>query len=89
MTNWTRDHQTLLGRIFDGCVALGIAVDLVLVLALRVTSISQRIWIATEAHSTLMPAGALTTVFVCWLVRGSWRRVFFGGVLGGHLFTHL
>jgi hypothetical protein len=86
--NWVLRHQAQLQAAYLVLMAIGIIADLVLVLVLRVESISSRVWDATAAHPTLIAAGVLATVLVCWLVHSSWRMVFFAGLLGGHLFIH-
>lgn len=85
---WTREHAFFLNALFWSLSAVGVALDLVMVLVLGVDSISWRTWEATAAHPTLIGAGVLATVGVCWLVRTFWPSVLFAGMLGGHLFTH-
>jgi hypothetical protein len=87
--SWTARHQVLLCGIFIGCCAAGIAVDLFLVLVLHVKSISLSTWIAENAHPTLIGAGVLAGVGICYLVRSEWRLVMFAGILTGHLFLHM
>jgi len=86
--NWIDAHQLLLGGLFVALTGAAILLDLVLVLVLRVKSISLRTWLATEAHPTLLVAGTLATVGVCALVSGSPVLLFFAAFLGGHLFAH-
>lgn len=76
-------------QIFTWVMGGAILLDLFLVLVLRVKSISMATWIAAQAHPTLITAGTLGTVFICWiLVNGDHpiHACFMAG-MGGHLFT--
>lgn len=75
-------------RLFVWAFAVAIVTDLILVLVLKVKSISLATWIATEAHPTLIFAGAIGGCYVCFLVRDHWREVAFAGMMTGHLFAH-
>ena len=75
-------------RIFILLLVLGIVADLVMVLWMKVESISWRTWVATKYHPTIMTGGGLLTIFVCWCVRRKWPLVAIGAYLGGHLFAH-
>ena len=85
---WTKSHQFFLTSLFLVCLAIGILIDLILVLVLHVQSISLTTWIAEYQHPTLIAFGVIVTIFVAWLVRSNWRMVLMAGLLGGHLFIH-
>lgn len=74
--------------VFLALVGVGVGFDLYLVLIRKTKSISLATWIATKAHPTLIAAGILATVGVCFLVQDYWGLVAFAGILGGHLFIH-
>jgi hypothetical protein len=85
---WTRDHQPVFCMAFlIGC-AIGIVADLVLVLALGLTSISEHVWDTTQLHPVIAVGGMLLSLSIAWLVRSDWRLVGFAMLLAGHLFTH-
>jgi hypothetical protein len=88
LSKWTRGNRFWLGLVFEFIMGSAIVTDLIMVLVLKVTSISMATWIATQAHPTLIAAGVLATVGVCYLVRESWGLVMFAGLMGGHLFIH-
>lgn len=76
------------GVVYVGIMALLILTDLYLVLIAKVDSISWRTWVAEDAHPTLIGAGVLAGIGVCYLVRRNWRLVMFNGLMTGHLFFH-
>lgn len=86
--DWTQRNTIALGVAFVVLMGLAIAADLAVVLGLSEPSISWRTWQAERKHPTLITAGTLATILVCYLVRGSWPLVFFAAFMGGHLFAH-
>lgn len=88
LTRWTEEYGFQLGLIF--CLIMGFAIscDMTMVMILKTDSISWRSWVTTQEHPTLIAAGMLFTVGVCWLIRTSWVLVMFMGIMGGHLFVH-
>lgn len=85
---WTARRGKQLGFLFVLLMGAAIACDMVMVEGLGTDSISWRTWVATQDHPTLIAAGILFTLLVCWLVRTSWVLVMFMGIMGGHLFVH-
>ena len=61
---------------------------LVMVMVWKMQSISSMTWDACEEHPTLIAAGILGTVGICYLVRHWWWMCMFSGIMGGHLFVH-
>jgi hypothetical protein len=80
-------QRNVYGEAFVIIMAIAIIVDLLLV-GLGLSSISWRTWMATQHHPTLIAAGTLATVGICYLIRYSWKYVMFMGIMGGHLFVH-
>lgn len=86
--NWTAKNQVLLLWMFGIGSAIGIGADLVMVLILKMQSISLDCWDATTEHPTLIAAGVLAGVAIAYLTRSSKISVGWAMLLTGHLFTH-
>ena len=76
-------------QVFVWVMGAAIALDLFLVLVLKVKSISMATWIAAQAHPTLITAGTLVTVFICVVLvkENAPGYACFMAAMGGHLFT--
>ncbi len=80
--------STWLAALFIASMSAAIALDLYLVLWLKVRSISWRTWQATKKHPTLIIAGCLATLLVCLGLHDSFWLACLAAWVGGHLFGH-
>lgn len=85
---WSGRHQRGLKIAFVVGLILGIGLDLLLVLQLGRTSISQTAWDLEELHPTLVVLVNLIFLVIGYLVRSDWRLVGMALWLAGHLGGH-
>jgi hypothetical protein len=74
-------------EIFMYVMGALIVLDLFLVLILKVKSISMATWIAAQNHPTLIMAGTLGTVGLCYLLQDNVIEACFMAAMGAHLFS--
>lgn len=84
----SRAKKWWIGFAYTSIHVVLITLDLIMVLYWKIQSISSMTWDACEDHPTLIAAGILMTVGICYIVRHWWWMCMFSGIMGGHLFVH-
>lgn len=82
------EHRIAIGVAFMVIMGAACVLDFWMVVVRKVPSISWRTWMEMRKHPTLIAAGIIATLGVCFLLQGEWGLVAFAGIMGGHLFVH-